>query len=499
MAMAAIDDIGATGQPVAARDLTPRQEEIRAMFDRLAPERARWIERNRYFYRADRDYMQFLVPPGLRLLEIGCGDGQLLDALRPSRGVGIDLSAAMIEEARRRNPGLEYHVGNAEDPAALGRISGPFDVIILSDTIGYLEDCEELLIELHRLSTPDTRLVIAYYSRLWEPLLRLADWAGQKMRAPAQNWISTNDTVNLLGLAGYAVVRREWRLLLPRRLLGLGPLINRYLGTLPGVRRFSLRNYIVARPLSPPALPQNLPSVSIVIPCRNESGNIEGAVRRLRHLARVAPDLEILFVEGHSSDDTWAACERVQASHRDLDIKVMRQDGKGKGDAVRKGFAAARGDILMIVDADLTVPPESLFKFYRAIASGHGEFVNGTRLVYPLAPESMRFLNRIANRAFAFVFSFLLNQRFTDTLCGTKVLWRRDYRRIAANRGYFGEFDPFGDFDLIFGAARLNLMIVEVPIRYEARVYGETQISRFRHGWLLLRMVLFAWRKLKAV
>jgi ubiquinone/menaquinone biosynthesis C-methylase UbiE len=479
---------------VIARNISARQEEIRDMFDRLAPERERWIERNRYFYAADQSYMRFLVPEGLRILEIGCGNGQLIDALKPSRGVGLDISAAMIEVARRRYPDFEYHMGNAEDTAVLEQVNGPFDVIILSDTIGYLENCEEFLISLHRLSTPDTRLIIAYYSRLWDPLLSLAERLGQKMPAVPQNWISTDDTINLLSLADFEIVRRDWRLLIPKRFLGLGSLVNRYIAPLPGIRRLSLRNYIVARPIARLGLPSKPLSVSVVIPCRNESGNIENAVRRL---PRFVKDIEILFVEGNSNDDTFDVCERVRKTYSSFDIKVLRQNGVGKGDAVRKGLSAARGDILMILDADLTVPPESLPRFYRPIATGHGEFINGTRLVYPMADEAMRFLNRIANRAFAVVFSFLLNQRFTDTLCGTKALRRHDYQRIEAHRAYFGDFDPFGDFDLLFGAARLNLKIVEVPVRYEARTYGETQISRFRHGWLLFRMVLFAWRKLK--
>jgi SAM-dependent methyltransferase len=478
------------------RKLSDRQEDIRAIFDRLAPEREFWIERNRYFYTADQDYMRFLVPKGLKILEIGCGNGHLIYALRPSRGVGLDVSEAMIEVARRQFSDFEFHVGNAEDDTMIEQIDGPFDVIILSDTIGYLENCEDLLISLHRLSTPDTRLIIAYYSRLWDPLLSLAERLGKKMPSVPQNWISTDDTVNLLSLADFEVIRRDWWLLVPKRLLGLGTLINRYIGPLPGIRRLSLRNYIVARPVGRSQPSAKSLSVTVVIPCRNESGNIENAVRRL---PRFVEDIEIIFVEGNSRDDTFAVCERVRDSHSDLDIKVMRQDGVGKGDAVRKGLAAARGDILMILDADLTVPPESLPRFYRPIATGRAEFVNGTRLVYPMAGEAMQFLNRVANRAFAVVFSFLLNQRFTDTLCGTKALRRRDYEKIAANRAYFGDFDPFGDFDLLFGAARLNLKIVEVPIRYDARRYGQTQISRFRHGWMLLRMVFFAWRKLKVI
>jgi glycosyltransferase involved in cell wall biosynthesis len=210
--------------------------------------------------------------------------------------------------------------------------------------------------------------------------------------------------------------------------------------------------------------------------------------------------MEVVFVEGHSSDGTYEECLRVRDSCAGLwDIKVFKQPGKGKGDAVRKGFEVAIGDILMILDADLTVPPEALPKFHAAIKSGKGEFVNGTRLVYPMEREAMRPLNFIANRLFAALVSFLINQRFTDTLCGTKVFTSHAYKRIAAQRHYFGEFDPFGDFDLILGAAKSSLKIVEIPIHYGSRAYGETQISRFRDGLMLLRMVLFAFRKLKAV
>jgi glycosyltransferase involved in cell wall biosynthesis len=308
-----------------------------------------------------------------------------------------------------------------------------------------------------------------------------------------QNWLSTEDISNLLALSDFEVVKREWRQLLPRRLLGLGYLVNRFIAPIAVIRRACLRNYIVARPLG---TRQRLPmSATVLVPCRNERGNIEAAVQRI---PRFCEDIEILFVEGHSQDGTLAEIERVISAYPDLDIKVLVQDGKGKGDAVRKGFANARGEVLMILDADLTMPPEALPKFYDVLVSGKGEFVNGSRLVYPMEQEAMRFLNLLANQVFSWLFSWLLNQRFTDTLCGTKVLTKKHYEQIAANRSYFGDFDPFGDFDLIFGACKLNLKVVEVPITYASRRYGETQISRFRHGLMLLRMVVFAFKKLKA-
>jgi len=476
-----------------AFSISARKAAIRDLADQIAPQRDSWIKRNRFYYEGDYRYMRFLVPAGLRVLELGCGTGRLLAELNPSFGVGVDFSPKMIEIARRQNPQFEFYEGDVEDPDVIARLPGPFDVIVMSETIGSLDDCEATLASLHRLCTPDTRIIIVYYSRIWEPLLSAA--AALRMKQPhlQQNALSTEDIGNLLKLADFEVIKREWRQLLPRCLLGLGWLVNRYIAPLAIIRRACVRNYIVARSRRQP--PARAGSVSVVIPCRNERGNIEDAVRRL---PRFCDDLEIIFVEGHSKDGTLEEIHRVAAAYRHLDIKILVQDGKGKGDAVRKGFENARGDLLMILDADLTVPPESLPKFYQALASGKGEFINGTRLVYPRQKDAMRLLNLLANQIFSWLFSWLLNQRFTDTLCGTKVLSQAHYRQISANRSYFGDFDPFGDFDLIFGAAKLNLKMTEVPIRYASRTFGVTQISRFQHGWLLLRMVVFAFHKLKA-
>lgn len=476
-----------------APTLAERKRAIRARANRQARERLGWIERNAYFYEEDHRYLRFLVPPGLKVIELGCGVGHSLAAVAPSRGVGIDFSEATLAVARERYPEYEFHLGDVEDTATLDALDGPFDVILIADTIGELEDCQRTLASLHKLCTRDTRIVISYYSTMWEPLLALGRWLGHKMPQEPQNWLATEDIVALLELAGFDVVKREWRQLLPKRLLGLGPLVNRYIATLPVLRQLCLRNYVVARPR--PTEPLGALSATVLIPCKNERGNVEPAIRRL---PRFAEDLEILFVEGGSTDGTREEIERVIAANPRLDIRLLAQDGKGKGDAVRHGFERARGEVLIILDADLTVPPEWIPRFYEAIRSGQGEFVNGTRLVYPLEAQAMRFLNLVANRVFSWLFTWLLNQRFTDTLCGTKALLRRDYRRIEANRAYFGEFDPFGDFDLIFGATKLNLKVSEIPVRYMSRRYGETQIERFRHGWMLLRMVLFAFRKLKA-
>lgn len=473
--------------------VNPRKRRIRDHYDRYAKSRTRWIERNGYFYSEQYRYLRFLVPEGKRVLELGCGTGELLAALKPSVGVGVDLSPEMVSAARAAHPEYQFYVGDVEDGELLGSLGGPFDVIVLSDTIGDLDDIETTFSRLHDLCTGDSRVIVVYHSPLWRPLLHLAERLNLKMPSTTENWLWLDDIQALLDLADFEIVRRDWWLMSPVRLFGLGPLLNRFVANLPILRTLCLRNYVVVRSRRH-ARPE-VKSVSIIIPARNERGNIEPAVQRIPPFCG---DLEIVFVEGNSRDGTLEEMKRVQAGYPERDIKVLVQDGKGKGDAVRKGFAAARGDVLMILDADLTVPPEDLTKFYNALVSGKGEFINGSRLVYPMQDGAMQLLNYLANHAFSILFTWLLNQRFSDTLCGSKVLLRRHYEQIAANRSYFGEFDPFGDFDLIFGATKANLKVVEVPICYASRTYGQTQISRFRHGLLLLRMVLFAYKKLKA-
>jgi SAM-dependent methyltransferase len=443
----------------------------------------------------DRKFMRFVIPPGKRVLELGCGQGELLASLEPSYGVGVDFAARTIARAKELHPALQFVLGDVEDPATLAGIEGPFDYIVIADTIGMFEDIDGTLSRVNELCSPSTRIIISYYSHLWEPVLKLAELLHLRARQPKINYIATADFMNLMDLADFEVISQEQRQLIPLRWFGFGPFVNRFIAPLPGVRKLCLRTYLVGRPVRQ-FRDRNF-SASILIPCRNEKGNIENAIRRM---PRFGSAQEILFVEGNSSDGTFEECERVRDAYKDSwDIKVLKQDGKGKGDAVRKGFAAATGDVLMILDADLTMPPEALPKYHAVIETGKAEFVNGTRLIYPMENEAMRPLNLIANRCFAYLFSYLVNTRLTDTLCGTKVLLRKDYEVLARERAYFGNFDPFGDFDLIFGAAKQNLKIVETPIHYKARTFGETQISRFRDGWLLLKMVWFAYRKLKAV
>lgn len=480
--------------PRTPRPYSARKQRILAAADASAQSRDEWIRRHAFFFEEDWRYLRHLVPVGKRVLDLGCGTGALLNELKPSLGVGVDLSQSMIERARALHPNYRFVHADVERLDDVADLGGPFDFIILSDTIGSLDDCWETFRGLHRLCHAQTRVVICYHSPLWAPLSAMYSRLRSGQHFILKNWLSSQDIANLLELANFETIKREWRLLVPFRLFGLGRVINRFIATLPVIRKLCLRTYVIARPYPKPATEPL--SITVVIPCRNERGNIEAAVNRL---PRLSPDMEVIFVEGGSRDGTWEEIQRVKTAHPEIDIKAFQQTGRGKGDAVRLGFAQARGDILMILDADLTMPPEDLEKFHDALVSGKGEFINGSRLIYPMEKQAMRLLNLVANYMFALLFTYLLNQRFTDTLCGTKVLRRSDYLELARNRSYFGDFDPFGDFDLIFGADKLSLRVAEVPIRYAAREYGQTQISRFQHGWLLLRMVCFAFMKLKAL
>jgi SAM-dependent methyltransferase len=459
----------------------------RAFYERRAAFRAR--ESGRYYQQLLRRQYAFLVPPGVRVLEVGCGVGDLLAAVKPAWGLGVDFSPAMIALARQRHPELEFQVGEAAEFSS----SEEFDYIILSDLVNDLPDVQAVFERLQGVAHPRTRLVLNFFNNLWRPALHAGEKLGLKSPTVLQNWLSSDDTSNLLHLAGWEVIKSDARILWPVRTPPLDWLLNRWVA--PLMAPFCVTVILIARPKPQPAArPQY--RCSVVIPARNEAGNIEDAVRRTPEMGL---GTEIIFIEGHSKDDTWGEIQRVAARHPQRNIKVLKQHSHGKGGAVREAFAAAKGDVLFILDADLTMPPEELPKFYEIIRSGTAEFVNGVRLVYPMEDQAMQFLNMVANKAFGLMFSFLLGQKLKDTLCGTKVLFRSDYEAIARNRSYFGDFDPFGDFDLLFGAARLNLRMVDLPIRYRARTYGQTNISRWRHGWLLLRMVLFAARRLKFI
>ena len=457
-------------------------------FDDYASTVEKWRRRNASYHRALASVARFYIPEGSSVLEVGSGTGDLLAATRPRRGVGIDLSGHMVQLAQKKYPDLEFQCMAAENLDLGGE---KFDYIILSDLVGLLFDIRLALVRIRSACHAETRVVMHWSSRLWQPILVAAEQLGLRYPQPSLNWTTVEDIENLLHLTDFDVVGARKHILMPKRLPILSNLADRYLANLPLVRHLCLTNWIVARPLHLDARP--MPRVSVVCPCRNEAGNIRQIVERLPPMGA---ETELILVEGHSADDTLAVCRKIAGEMPEKNITVLVQEGRGKGDAVRLGFSRAKGDILMILDADASVAPEDLVCFYEALASGKGEFINGCRLVYTMDPKAMRFLNLLGNRFFALLLSSLIGQPIKDTLCGTKALWRSRYEEIARGRAYFGSIDPFGDFDLLFGASKLKLKIVEVPIRYRQRTYGTTNISRFADGWLLLRMSAKAAAKL---
>ena len=482
------DPIASVADPGA---LTHRQNRL-AHWDELARERDTRKGFGGGYRRRLIEVYRYLVPPGQRVLELGCSQGDLLAAVRPSVGVGVDFSGEMITRARQRYPNLYFIQADAHE-LVLDQI---FDVIILSDLINDLWNVQSVFEHFRGQCHPGTRILLNFYSRLWEFPLRIAERMRLARPTLQQNWLDQNDVTNLLYLSGYEMMRYWNEVLWPAPTPIVDGFCNKFLVKLFPFRAFGLTNFMVARPRPSGEVGGPAPRISVVVPARNEAGNIEQLIDRVPEMGG---GTEIIFVEGHSTDDTYAAIEQAVARHPERSCKILKQTGKGKGDAVRCGFDVATGDILTILDADLTVPPEDLPIFFEALRSGCADFANGVRLVYPREDNAMRTANLIGNKFFGLAFSWMLGQRIKDTLCGTKTIWKKDYELLAANRAYFGDFDPFGDFDLLFGAAKLSLKIVDVPVRYRQRVYGTTNIQRWRHGLLLLRMVAFAARRMKFI
>jgi ubiquinone/menaquinone biosynthesis C-methylase UbiE len=444
-----------------------------------------------YYHRRLADVFRSVVQPNQRLLELGCGLGDLLAELKPSCGVGVDFSLEMVCRAKEKHPDLHFVLGDVHQLPMDGT---PFDVIIISDLLNDVWDVHTLFENLAQICHPGTRIVINTYSRLWELPLSLTEKLGLARPVLYQNWLTLADINNFLDVSGFEIIRSWQEILLPLQIPLITSLCNQFLVKLWPFNQLALTNFILARPCAQARTGK--PGVSIIIPARNEEGNIE---RIFESLPEMYCETEIVFVEGNSRDNTYQAIQACQEKHPEIRSVLLRQQGVGKGDAVRLGFEHASQDIFMILDADLTVPPHYLPRFYDAICQGKGEFINGVRLVYPMEKEAMRFANLVGNKFFSLLFTWLLGQPVKDTLCGTKVLWKSDYQRVVENRACFGDFDPFGDFDLLFGVARLGLKIVDLPVRYRDRTYGTTNISRWRHGLLLLRMAAIAAYRLKFV
>jgi len=465
----------------------------RLHWDNVAKKLDTWTSWGGSYHQRLTQIYKYLIPGGQRVLEIGCGRGDLLAALQPVEGVGIDFSDEMIYRARQRHPEIKFILSDAHD---LSTLNQSFDYILLSDLVNDVWDVQTVLEQIVRVSHSRTRVIINNYNRLWEFPLAIAEWLGLAKPTIRQNWLAPQDIINLLDITQFETIRQWSEILFPLQIPLISNFLNKFLVRFWPFNHLGLTSFILARPQYGFEVADFQPHVSVIIPARNEAGNIP---QIFKQMPEMGAGVELVFVEGHSSDETYSVIEQQIAEHPERRCQLHRQTGIGKGDAVRLGFASATGDIVMIYDADLTVPFESMTRFYRALLLGRGEFINGVRLVYPIEEDAMRLFNHWGNKFFSLVFSWLLGQPIKDTLCGTKVLWKADYELIAANRNYFGDFDPFGDYDLIFGAAKLGLKIIDLPIRYQARTYGTTNIQRWKHGWLLLRMVSFAADRIKFV
>ena len=464
-------------------------EKRRAHWDEVALRFQRGSRGGRSYHRRLREVYRNLVPPGQRVLELGCGTGDLLAACAPAYGVGVDFSDNMLRHAAQKHPELEfiqYDVLEYEP-------NDTFEVVILSDLINDLWDVQGALETAAKAMGPRSRLILNFYSRVWEPALQVAARIGLAQPMLPQNWLSRDEMRGLLRLAGLEEIRSWREILLPLPLPGIQTFANKYLVRFWPLYHLAVTNFSQVRPLPNAPHDESQHRVSVVVPVRNEAGNIPAILDRVPEMGA---GTEIVFVEGHSTDRSFEVLQEEIKKHPARNCVLLRQPGDGKGDAVRHGFAHASGEALLILDADLTVSPEDLVRFYDALRSGKGELINGVRLTYPMGDRAMQYFNLLGNRLFSLLLSWMLGQPIKDTLCGTKVVWKADYELISATREYFGDFDPFGDFELILGAAKLNLRILDLPVRYHDRTYGETNIQRWKHGWMLAKMIVVASRKI---
>ena len=364
--------------------------------------------------------------------------------------------------------------------------------IVLNGIFDYCDDVEGLLASSRPRLARTTRLFIVLYNPYWRWLYSLCNRLGIRSGPVPNSFLTKVSLGHITQLTGFQLVRIRPIGYCPWRLWGFGDFLNKWLPVIPLLRWLSFANLVVLRPIIPE--PEPTPTLSIIIPARNERGNIRPILERMPNFGT---DTELIFVEGNSNDGTWEEIIRQTACHQGPHrIVTAQQSGIGKNDAVRLGFQLAGNDLVTILDADATVPPELIERFYSAYCKGLADFINGSRLVYTMEDSAMRFLNRLGNVFFAKALSVVLGTPLSDSLCGTKLMTKVDYERICRWRAEFGDFDPFGDFELLFGATELCLGLTDVPITYRARVYGSTNISRFRDGWLLLRMTFIGFSRI---
>ncbi len=453
-------------------------------FNKIANDYDFWKKKNWYYYEQIKDFYQKNIPSDKSVLELGCGTGEILHCVRPIYGVGIDISEEMIKLAQNKFPDLEFIINPAEESFT---IEEKFDYIIMCDLLDHASDIWRVFKNLENFTEEGSRVIITTVNPIWDSIFMVLERWKLKMPEGPHNFLFKADIINLLKLFGYEIEQDGLFLLLPVYIPFISTLINRYLCRLPLIKNFSLVQYIIAKKTEKETNDREL-SCSIIIPCFNEAENVAECLRRIPQIGKFT---EIIFVNDGSNDGTAEIVKGlVQESQR---VKLISYSpNKGKAHAIKAGFDISMGDVLMILDADMTVMPEDLEKFFWAISIPEVDFVNGTRMVYPLEKEAMRGLNRLGNKIFSFLFTWLLGQRITDTLCGTKAILKEIYHKINMTK-----YDQWGDFDLLLNAAELRLRIVEMPVRYKRRLKGESKMRPFKHGFKLLLRCLIGFKELK--
>ena len=470
-----------------------KKTDLKEHYNRLPDTVMWWSAKNKFYHSEILKYYSFLIPPGSSILELGCGTGDLIGQLHPSLGVGVDVSERIIATAKERYPQVQFISSDVENFKSDQR----FDYVVIAGTLGSVENIQALLKNVQKMTTSDTRIIISYYNELWGPVLRWAEKIGLKMPDIIFNWLSVDDIENFLYISGYQVIKKEFNILFPWPVPIINFLFNKILARLPIIRRLTLVHSVVARPDKAPERTSDL-TCSVVLTCRDEEENIEELVTRIPQMGK---HTEIIFVEGHSKDNTVGKIQEMIKKYPQKDIKLFKQKGIGQGDAFRLGFDEARGDLVCWLEADLTAPPEEIALFWDAYITGKGEYINGSRFIYQMEKDAMPFFNFLGNRFFGNLFTILLGQRFTDTLCGFKAISKKNYIKIRKQIDFFGDFDPFGDFQLIFGAVKNSLKVAEIPVHYQPRQYGESKaygktfLSFLKHAGLLLRMSWIAFVK----
>ena len=473
--------------------MSSQAEPLKDHYNKIAKKRVKYIKRNRYYHKSVLKHFRMWIPENSKVLELGCGTGDLIGQLRPKLGVGIDISDEMIKQAKEKYPGINFFCDDAES----FEINEIFDYIIISGIVGMVDNIQILLGRIKKWVSPDTRVFVDFYNPMWYPFIKFGEKIGLKMPEMIKNWLSVDDIENFLYISGYQVIKRKYLMFFPKNIPLITYILNKFIGNLPFIRRFSLSSVVITRPLVPWP-DKEIKSCSVVITCRDEEGNIEGLVTRI---PKMGWNTEIIFVEGHSKDNTVAKINEMIKKYPDKDIRMLKQKGIGQGDAFRYGYDEAKGDFVIWLEADLTTPPEEAKLLWDAYINNIGEYVNGSRFIYKMEKNAMPLLNFLGNRFFGVLFTSLLKQRFTDTLCGFKGISKKNYVKIRQQIDFFGDFDPFGDFELIFGAIKNNLKVAEIPVHYKPRQYGESKaygksfFSFMKHGFLLVRMSIIAFRK----